>query len=433
MVVATPHIGASTDQAPEAGAARVVLIVEFFVPTGYPLGMPAPSPLYRSLQPRPELLTIRYTLLVANPLSNARIPKHRGVLIIMNTSYLKTIEAVFFLESPSRPTGERRKTTSTGFTLVELLVVIAIIGILIALLLPAVQAAREAARRMQSTNNMKQILLAVHTGHDTHGVMAPALAFWWSEPTYKGGYTQSDGTFFFCLLPYFEQGAIPNNISNWKGSGLGAVNSEQAAMSVPLSILIAPNDSTGPSDSVYRDGYSASWMWKSPVDVALCSYGCNFQVFGRPENHPTDIWSSHNTHGEKRIADITDGTSNTIFVAERSKSCGPAGAPNGTDTFGNSWGHPADQRFWPMFARINIANTNNTNDPRYKQFPLPLSVPRDEQCNWREFRAIGHSPGVVLCAMGDGSVRAVSDSIQQETWSQLILPNDGEVIGGDWD
>lgn len=126
----------------------------------------------------------------------------------------------------------------------------------------------------------------------------PALAFWWSEPVYKGGYTQSDGTFFFCLLPFFEQGALPESISNWPGSGLGRVSADQAAMSVPLNVLIAPNDSSGPADSVYRDGYSASWMWKSPVDVALCSYGCNFQVFGRGENHPTDIWSWHNTHGE---------------------------------------------------------------------------------------------------------------------------------------
>lgn len=128
----------------------------------------------------------------------------------------------------------------------------------------------------------------------------PALAFWWSEPVYKGGYTQSNGTSFFCLLPYFEQGAraLPESISNWPGSGLGRVSADQAAMSVPLNVLIAPNDSSAPADSVYRDGYLASWMWKSPVDAALCSYGCNFQVFGRGENHPTDIWSWHNAHGE---------------------------------------------------------------------------------------------------------------------------------------
>ena len=185
-----------------------------------------------------------------------------------------------------------------AFTLVELLVVIAIIGTLVGLLLPAVQAAREAARRSQSSNNIKQIGLAVHNGHDTMGCLPPAVAFWWSNPRYTGGYTNSDGTFFFCLLPYFEQGALPRSISNWKGSGLGAINATQAAMSVPLPILIAPNDSSS-NGPIFSGGFSADWMWRNPVDVALCSYGCNFQVFGRPDNVPNDIWTWHNTHGQK--------------------------------------------------------------------------------------------------------------------------------------
>lgn len=317
-----------------------------------------------------------------------------------------------------------------GFTLVELLVVIAIIGILIALLLPAVQAAREAARRSQSTNNIKQILLAVHNGHDTLRYLPPAVAFWWSSPTYTAGYTTSDGTFFFCLLRYFEQGALAN--TSWPGSGLGAIDANRAAMSVPISTLLAPSDNTGPSDGVYRNGFSASWMWKDPVDVALASYGCNFQVFGRPETAPTDIWSWQNTAGMKRMADISDGTSNTIFIAERRKGCGPAGSPNNSDTFGNAWGHPADDRYWPTFARINVAGTNDPNNVDYRRFPLPLSQPRNQNCVWSEFRAVGHSPGVVLCGMGDGSVRAVSVTVTDVTWNAAILPGDGKVLGSDW-
>jgi prepilin-type N-terminal cleavage/methylation domain-containing protein len=315
-----------------------------------------------------------------------------------------------------------------AFTLVELLVVIAIIGTLVGLLLPAVQSARESARRSQSSNNVKQIGLATHNAHDTLGCLPPAVAFWWSSPTYTGGYTNSDGTFFFCLLPFFEQGALPKNITNWKGSGLGQIDANRAAMSVPIPTLVAPNDSSTGSP-VFRDGFRADWMWRNPVDVALCSYGCNFQVFGRPENFKTDIWTWHNTHGQRRFSDIPDGTSKTVFVAERRMACGPdGGGPNNSDTFGNAWGHPADDRYWPVFGRTNTAYTNDLNNPAYKTFFPPMSAPKPAQCIWQEYRAIGHSPGVVLCGMGDGSVKTVSTDVDTVPWSQNLLPKDGSNL-----
>ncbi len=326
---------------------------------------------------------------------------------------------------PSIASSRHRRLRA--FTLVELLVVIAIIGTLVGLLLPAVQAARDAARRSQSSNNLKQIGLATHNAHDTLGCLPPAVAFWWSNPTYTGGYTNSDGTFFFCLLPYFEQGALPKNISNWKGSGLGQIDANRAAMSVPVPTLIAPNDPTAAS-SIFTNGFSADWMWKNPVDVALCSYGCNFQVFGRPENVKTDIWSWHNTHGQRKLAEISDGTSKTLFLAERRKACGPDSDPNNNDTFGNAWGHPADDRYWPVFARINTAYTNDPGAAEYKTFFAPLSTPKPAQCLWWEYRAVGHSPGTILCGMGDGSVRSVSTGIDTIPWSQAVLPKDGSNV-----
>jgi len=90
-----------------------------------------------------------------------------------------------------------------GFTLVELLVVIAIIGILIALLLPAVQAAREAARRSQCTNNLKQIALAVHNYHDTYKVFP------------IGNWTTAYGTWLVSLLPFIEQQALADRYQPW--------------------------------------------------------------------------------------------------------------------------------------------------------------------------------------------------------------------------
>ena len=315
-----------------------------------------------------------------------------------------------------------KSRTRSGFTLVELLVVIAIIGILIALLLPAVQQAREAARRMESMNNIKQISLAVHTAHDQIGNLPPAATFWWSSPAYTGKYTNSDATFFFCLLPYFEQGAVSDSISNWKGSAFGQINADQAAMSVALDALIAPSDSS--TDDIFVDGFNAGWMPSNlqPVDIGLSSYAANYQVFAR-SGYGYDQWQ-HGGAGDNRFASITDGLSNTLIVAEKQKGCGPNGTPNNSDTFGTAWGWPT-ANFLPVFARVN--DIQDPSDPNYLVFDIPQVAPRNADCQW--WRAQGHSPGGTLVGLGDGSARMVSETVDKATWNNLVLPSDGNVIG----
>lgn len=200
----------------------------------------------------------------------------------------------------------------SGFTLVELLVVIAIIGVLVGLLLPAVQAAREAARRMQCSNNLKQLGLALHNYADTYK----------SFPYRRGGTTGTSGTSngptpvnrshnsgringFICLLPFFEQGNMFNQIQagdpNFAGGAIapGGPRGDQSwvVWNTPPATIKCPSDpgvSTGKSHSyVFCQGDNVAGM-----NTLMTNRG----VFGR--------------FLTRRFGDMTDGTSNTIAMSE---------------------------------------------------------------------------------------------------------------------
>ncbi|HVX11720.1 MAG TPA: DUF1559 domain-containing protein [Pirellulales bacterium] len=201
-----------------------------------------------------------------------------------------------------------------GFTLVELLVVIAIIGILVALLLPAVQAARESARRGQCFNNLKQIALASHNYNDAHRSFPAGLATWPGNPP-------NTSSVFALMLPQLDQGGL---FARWNYS-FPRTNVSGGASSLTsnvLPLLLCPSDSAGMSPVTQYAGPAG------PEFYGLTSYGGNggsqafaAVAFGPGGPQPTAPLTNDGVfyiNSGVRMADLRDGTTRTLLFGERS-------------------------------------------------------------------------------------------------------------------
>ena len=308
-----------------------------------------------------------------------------------------------------------------GFTLVELLVVIAIIGILVALLLPAVQSAREAARRMQCGNNMKQIGLAVHSIHTANSAFPPLVApASWDGICGRGdstithaapAYNNTDGfTVFTWLLPYVEQQAL------YDGSQ-GQINIQIQGKwfrEYSLAVYKCPTDHT-----IGRDGYCKT-THDSANTWAASSYAANYLVFGSPNAGSLEQREQGNT----KISDLRDGSTNVVMFAERYGTCGSSGNLNGSTTNGNLW-NDSNCRWRPVFCLNETEQTPNTEG--YTECLMFQSAPDWlSQCEPR--RAQSPHTSIIQVVMGDGSVQSFSGSMADDVWHKLCDPRDGEVV-----
>ena len=214
------------------------------------------------------------------------------------------------------PSAQRLRA---GFTLVELLVVIAIIGILIALLLPAVQSAREAARRTQCNNNLKQVGLALHSHHDAKGKFPPAsYNYIDSTGTVMPKYANAGGAkldrrcWLHDILRYIEAEGLADDFEQHMGTTGGALGFDNLAAQV--NSLMCPADPTNPKVHTY---------WGGTRGQATQGFSGNYIVcFGNDHFRISDNLDSANRNGvfyagsETRTTDILDGTSLTAFTSE---------------------------------------------------------------------------------------------------------------------
>ncbi len=321
------------------------------------------------------------------------------------------------------------RSHETGFTLIELLVTLAIIAVLIALLLPAVQAARESARRIHCANNLKQIALGMTQYHDVSGTLPPG----------KKGCCW--GTWLIFELPYLEQQSLFNawNSSGNNSPGLpssidtdfryfGVAN--RTVTSTRISAYLCPSDGQNSPISVISNGLTLSCTSQNYAgnfgntlqnqnDYRSIKFGgAPFSDVGTPladhSRTPSPTFS---------FRDITDGLSNTLLSAE-------VMVGQGADLRGFSWWGDAagfetflapNSPLPDVMASIDYCNTQSPNPPCTVVSPSMTDT----------YAARSRHPGGVQVALGDGSVRWIKNSIQSQVWQAISTTHGNEAVGAD--
>lgn len=298
-----------------------------------------------------------------------------------------------------------------GFTLVELLVVIAIIGVLVALLLPAVQAAREASRRTKCVNHLKQYGLAMQNHHDTYlklpfaGSTTPVRRSWVSQ-----------------LWPFFEQGALRDKYDTSVGFHQPpniVTSTFDGLLCTKIPLYYCPSDRPnamwqGDVHWRTRGNYVVNW---GPVTQPAASTALGWGPFGYTD------FASTSAPRETQLKEIIDGLSNTLLMSEL--------IYNKRDTSPDQRGDVNNDQGANRFMTINTPN-RGTDSMDGGWCETQPDMPCSGAATAGHYTARSRHPGGVNAAMCDGSVRFVTNSVSLTTWQAVGSMNGGETIGADW-
>lgn len=325
-----------------------------------------------------------------------------------------------------------------GFTLVELLVVITIIGILIALLLPAVQAAREAARRMQCANNLKQVGLALHNYHSTLNSFpigartGPRL----SAQRHEG---RTGTNWKTSILAYLEQTALTGSLNFETGMFAPDWYNNEILKGLVVPVYNCPSSPFDPIKTTDRGSSTTEESQKHDYVGIAGAYPDPANRLGQCGSG-TYGWFCRNglltANESKTIGDAKDGTTNTIIIAEQSgmvsvEESGTLVAYPIRANYAGGWAGMSDSRTANKASGGYYAMAGLTTVRWALNAPTAV-VGSSDRCYMTNTLLNSSHPGVVNVLMADGSVQSLGDSMDVVILRQLCSADDGLPLGSTW-